>query len=103
MQTVTVEVTQDDIDAGLRHDPTHAPLSLALSRALGRPVGTGLRAWFFNTGTSEEVNSYWGMTPEMQDWALRFDMVGRAGVGPRSFTMPVRRVSAKEARGLAWG
>lgn len=95
-----VEVTQDDIDSGLQYDPTHAPLSLALSRALGRPVGTGLRSWFYNTGTTEEVCAYWGLPSEMQEWALRFDMVGRVGVGPRAFDLPLRRITQEEARGL---
>jgi hypothetical protein len=100
-ETLTVTVTQADIDQGLRYDPTHAPLSAAFSRVLRRPVGTGLRSWFYQTGSKEDVCTYYRLPPEMRDWALRFDMVGRDGVRPRSFTFEVQRISAKESMGRA--
>lgn len=47
----TVEVTQADIDFGIRGNGVHCPLARAISRCTGKHACVGIRCWYF-TGDS---------------------------------------------------
>jgi hypothetical protein len=89
--TITVEVTQEDIDHGARSACTGCPVAIAASRIssaraiVGR---TGLTLYDYKTGKTARYN-----TPsQVSDFIATFDNTGPSSVQP--FTFTATKVSA---------
>lgn len=64
-KTVKVEVTQQDIEAGVRVNPWACPIGRAAERAFGEPAGM---ASDILVG-----NNYYDVPPDVRRWVLDFD------------------------------
>lgn len=72
MRTVTVDVTQEDIDVGIAGECGRCPLALAMTRALGREVGVGLCQWWF-ADTPGVVRAAFFLPKIAQEFRIEFD------------------------------
>lgn len=50
LNMVTVDVTQGDIDGGVKSSPASCPLAFALSRSYGENVVVGVQSYFIGEG-----------------------------------------------------
>lgn len=72
MGRLTVNVTQEDIDAGRRCAPCFCPIALAASRATGEPITVTARSlWIYD----ERILS---LPTNATDFMFRFDRGGYA-------------------------
>jgi len=70
MKTLTIEVTQEDIDKGCRASPWSCPVALALERANGKQYSVGTKS--FNERFKYYEDSL-NLPEHVQDFILRFD------------------------------
>lgn len=87
--TVTIEVTQDDIDQGSPANCTLCPVARAASRVFpGKNVQVG-RTYMsvHNTPLSLEGYTEVLLPPEVTRFIRTFDQQGRAAVQPFTFTV----------------
>lgn len=78
---IKIEVTQQDIDIGVKADCNLCPIALAATRAYGTPV----MAASFHLYDSE-TGAYSLMPLEARNFIIQFD--GDWAIYPFSFTMP---------------
>ena len=79
--TLTVEVTQADIDNGKENDCFACPVALALARAAGRGVAEVDTAF----ATVNDVSTR--LPDDVQVWIANFDCNGPDAVKPFTFTL----------------
>lgn len=68
---ITIDITQADIDAGIREDPYNCPVALAVNRAMGIAGAWVISMVHFKKGRK----NYQGLLPiDLLAWRHRFDM-----------------------------
>lgn len=82
-EPITFEVTQADIDAGVKCDSTSCPIARALSRATGQKASVGVQT----VGLAERV---WWLPTAVSSFVMRFDL--GEPVEPATFTLTTRHL-----------
>jgi hypothetical protein len=88
MSTITVQVTQFDIDNGERTMHCDCPVALAARRALAVPrvsVAGDLLAYLDEGSVADVDHEHYSLTTEVLDWIVDFDL--KRPVKPFSFTI----------------
>ncbi len=82
-----IEVTQDDIDKGIRNSDTSCPIAKAVRRATGnkKPNAISIVRHKIRVGDSEAPT-----TKTIKDFIEKFDSVGRKAVKPFSFVLRLK-------------
>jgi hypothetical protein len=89
MRTVTVNVTQEDIDRRRPRSQCGCPLATAISRAVGEPMAV------FNTDVGPQAGGYYvNLPPDAFDFRRAFD----AGRAVRPIAFPLRVPVTTEAK-----
>lgn len=84
-----LEVTQEDIDKGRRHNPRRCPIAHALRRAGLSEVRVGSTIWWPDERTmlNGGTHSAFGLSDSVVTFIRRFDL--KQGLGPQTFTLPI--------------
>lgn len=86
---LTIRVTQDDIEKGVRYNPWRCPIALAAIRAIGFPtiyrIGVGSSRLFIEPCYIRAEARAIPLPKSAQDWSLKFDC--QEPVEPFSFTI----------------
>ena len=93
--TITVNVTQEDIDKGMPCMPSCCPITLAVKREHGfKFVSTGVS--YVSTSNDEETPDWtdYYLPSEAQEFIDLFDGEGKHTVEPFTFTAQVRKPRA---------
>ena len=73
-ETVTIKVTQSDIDCGIKHNCKHCPVASALRRAFpGHRVDTLTRTTELVSYSEPQLRMTIPHPLEVQDWIIAFD------------------------------
>lgn len=84
-KTITVTVTQEDIDTGKRREPTECPIGLALQRRFKRPVIVGPGSIYVTKRGFLRNSTFYVPSPEMTRFIIDYD--SRKPVSPSTLTM----------------
>lgn len=90
MGTVTIEVTQEDIDNGVGGNCAYCPVARAAARAFpDKPmvrVGSNI-LWVFDTLDTRRPRMEYTLPVKASDFIARFDKHGPEAVAPFTFTI----------------
>lgn len=88
-----IEVTQEDIDHGVRGECRLCPIARALQRATGNPFATmgAWNCWPENNGTAFQTGGPIPCPDAAYDFIQAFDGKGASKVRPFSFEIPYEK------------
>lgn len=90
--TITVTVTQEDIDTGVRRNSCQCPVAKAIRRGLGDKWEGEVSVGVNNVILQESGKYYHDVLPlAVQDFITGFDLGNRGYIGSLNFTIQPRR------------
>lgn len=73
MKTITINVTQRDIDKGLKKCPERCPIAISVRRRVRRDADVTVGNYAVVVSRDGHASSFYNMPREARDFVVRFD------------------------------